>query len=52
MRWQTIIKFRHIMVHSYYKIEKELIWDIIQNDLQLLKEKIQILYNNEPEPEI
>ena len=40
------------MVHGYYKIEKELIWDIIQNDLQPLKEKIQILYNNEPEPEI
>ena len=48
IRWESIIKMRHVLVHGYYKIKDEIAWEIVQKDLQPLKEKIQILYDNEP----
>jgi len=46
INWDVIIKMRHVLVHGYYKIRDEIAWDIIQKDLQPLKEQIQNLYNN------
>jgi len=48
IEWRVIIDLRHVLVHGYYKIKQEIIWDIIQKDLLPLREKIQILYDNEP----
>ena len=48
IEWRVIIDLRHVLIHGYYKIKQEIIWDIIQRDLLPLREKIQILYDNEP----
>ena len=45
--WRNIINSRHVLVHDYYQIRLEVIWDIIQKDLLPLREQIQTLYNNE-----
>jgi uncharacterized protein with HEPN domain len=45
--WERIIKMRHVLVHGYYQVEDFIVWEVIQNDLQSLKEKIQLLYDNE-----
>ena len=45
--WRQIIGMRHLMVHGYYLVEDEIVWEIIQKDLQPLKEQIQTMYNNE-----
>jgi len=47
IEWRVIINLRHVLVHGYYKIKQEVIWDIIQKDLQPLKEQIQMIYDNE-----
>jgi len=44
--WRKLINLRHVLVHGYYQIKFELIWEIIQKDLPPLKEQIQTLYNN------
>ena len=44
--WRELINLRHVLVHGYYQIKFELIWEIIQKDLPALKEQIQILYKN------
>jgi uncharacterized protein with HEPN domain len=31
---------RHILVHEYFGIDFELIWQVIINDLPVLKEKL------------
>jgi uncharacterized protein with HEPN domain len=43
--WNKIIGSRHILVHGYYQVKLEIIWNIIQNDLQSLKKQIKTIYN-------
>ncbi|MCL2649534.1 MAG: DUF86 domain-containing protein [Candidatus Azobacteroides sp.] len=45
--WRKIINSRHILVHGYYQIKLEVIWEIVQKDLLPLREQIQALYDNE-----
>ena len=33
-------KIRNIISHSYYKVEKEMLWDIVKEELPLLKKEI------------
>ena len=43
IEWNDIIGMRHILVHGYYEIKDEIIWETIQTDLQPLKERITLL---------
>ena len=45
--WRKIINSRHILVHGYYQIKLEIIWEIVQKDLLPLRKQIQALYDNE-----
>lgn len=47
IEWAPIIKMRHVLVHGYYQIREEAIWEIIQNDLQPLKEEIEKMLREE-----
>ena len=38
--WLYIIKMRHLLVHDYYQIGAEDVWDVIQGDLAPLREQI------------
>jgi uncharacterized protein with HEPN domain len=44
--WAMIEKMRHILVHDYYQISFEILWDIIKKDIPALKNQIQ-QYNSE-----
>lgn len=39
--WAAIVGMRHMLVHGYYQIRNEIIWDTIETDLLPLKEKIK-----------
>ncbi len=41
IKWPQIIGIRHIFVHEYFGIDSKLVWDIIKNDLTILKVDIQ-----------
>ena len=41
IQWRQIIGLRHILVHEYFGIDNNLIWQIISNDIPKLKESIQ-----------
>ena len=41
IQWREIIGLRHILVHEYFGIDNKLIWQIITNDIPLLKKDIQ-----------
>ena len=38
--WQEIIGMRNVIVHAYFGILPDVVWDIIKNELAPLKEKI------------
>ena len=43
IQWKEIIGFRNILVHEYFGIDSQLIWQVIQDDIPLLKNGIQII---------
>ena len=38
--WTIIEKMRHVLVHDYYQIDNEILWDVIKTDLPALKEQV------------
>ena len=47
MREVSIEKMRHVLVHGYYTITPEKVWETVQEDLPELKEQILVLLQNE-----
>lgn len=43
--WQVIEKMRHVLVHGYYTISPEKVWETVQEDLPILKSQIETLLN-------
>ena len=40
IEWTQIIGMRNIFVHEYFGVDLILVWEIIKNDLPVLKEKV------------
>jgi uncharacterized protein with HEPN domain len=44
--WHQIIAFRNVAVHEYFGVEYEVVWKILETDLQQLKTEIERLYKD------
>lgn len=49
VEWKEAIGFRNILIHNYFGIDIESVWDTVNNDIPELKKHIIELYNNEKE---
>lgn len=39
--WRYIINMRHVLVHGYYQISPEKLWDTVMNDIDGLRPQIE-----------
>jgi uncharacterized protein with HEPN domain len=46
MECSSIVGMRHVLVHEYFGMDFELIWQVIINDLSTLREKVQIVLSS------
>lgn len=43
VEWNVIEHMRHVLVHGYYTIDPEQLWDTLQNDIRWLQQRIYSL---------
>jgi uncharacterized protein with HEPN domain len=50
--WADITGMRHRLIHGYFDVDIELLWEIVRNDIPLLKSQIESIRDGEPRPEM
>ena len=39
--WNSMIGMRHILVHNYFAIDHDIVWNVLENEIQRLKPQIK-----------
>ena len=48
VEWQNIVGFRNFIIHEYFGVDLELVWDIVTTKLAPLKEAVVDLLDRTP----
>ncbi|BAZ47324.1 nucleotidyltransferase (plasmid) [Chondrocystis sp. NIES-4102] len=40
INWQDIIDFRNLLVHEYFRVDLKIVWQIIEQEIPILKNQI------------
>ena len=40
IEWKRIIGLKNILIHEYFGVDAKIVWDIIRNDIPILKNQI------------
>ncbi|MEM7590430.1 MAG: HepT-like ribonuclease domain-containing protein, partial [Cyanobacteria bacterium P01_A01_bin.83] len=43
INWQDIIDFRNLLVHEYFRVDLQVIWQIIEQEIPILKQQINLI---------
>jgi len=44
--WQEIRSFRNKIFHEYFGVDTQIVWDIVHNELKLLKQQITFIFES------
>ena len=45
--WRDLKDFRNVLIHEYFGVDHQIVWNTIQNDIPLLKDVIVIMMKEE-----
>ena len=40
INWRDMIDFRNLLVHEYFRVDLQIIWQIIEQEIPILKQQI------------
>jgi uncharacterized protein with HEPN domain len=43
VEWKRMAGLRDVLIHEYFRIDQEIIWDLVQNRLPIFKEQVRQL---------
>jgi uncharacterized protein with HEPN domain len=49
--WQDMRDMRNVVIHAYFAVDLQIVWRTVQEDLPKLKQQIDQLLNQPPEPQ-
>ena len=41
--WRDVSDLRNLIIHEYFRVNLDIIWDIVQNDIPALKQQIKAI---------
>jgi uncharacterized protein with HEPN domain len=47
IEWKKISGMRDKIIHQYFNVDYELLWDVIKNKLPQIKEEVQMILNQQ-----
>lgn len=47
--WKPIISMRNVLIHEYFTLSNETIWNTVERDLPVLKQRIVAILNDLPD---
>jgi uncharacterized protein with HEPN domain len=48
IEWRPLIALRNILIHAYFGIDDDILWDLVQNKVRPLRSALQALESQKP----
>ena len=43
IRWGEITSMRHLLVHGYFRVDRDIVWNVVERDLPVLRPQLERL---------
>ena len=51
IKWRDVKDFRNVLIYKYWEIDRDIIWEIIEDELPELKQDLEKITDRESEQE-